>query len=217
MVLEGKLLFLNRQQAAHQLAERLAGYAEKGAVIVAISNDGIPVAYHVAMELKAELAFVPYEELQSPTDKLRALGAVSLDYCVVKEQWRDIPQDFLYHKIQAIKANLMRKVEMVGGVNPRDFHDKVVILVSDYSETGCEVVACLKTIEKQRPYKIVVAIPVITSEAAHEITNTADEFCFLEIASGDSIEMAYEDNIDLTEVEAQRLLNSYHEKNQLLQ
>lgn len=217
MVLEVKFLFLNREQAAHQLAERLACYAKKDAVVVGISNGGMPVAYHLALELNAELTFVPYEKIQNPTDKSRAIGAVSLDYCVIHEQWRDLPQDFIYHQVQAIRNNLARKAQMLGGVNPPDFHNKIVMLVSDFSETGYEVVACLKTIEKQTPYKIVVAIPAITAEAAREITGEADELFFLEIASGDSIEMSYKDSTALTEVEAQRMLNSYHEKNQFLQ
>lgn len=65
MVIEEQYLFLNREQAAHQLAERLERYATENT-------------------LNAGLWFVPYEKMQSPTDKTRTIGVVSPDHCVVR-------------------------------------------------------------------------------------------------------------------------------------
>lgn len=108
----------------------------------------------------------------------------------------------------------MHKLEMFGIANKPNFDNRLVILVSDFTETGCEIVACLKTIAKHHPFKIVVAIPVITCEAASEIRHEADELVFLEITSPYSAEIFYKDSSELTEVEAQRLLSSYWHKSQ---
>ena len=70
------------------------------------------------------------------------------------------------------------------------FQDKVVILVDDLTITSYEILACLNTIRKQQPEKIIVAVPAITPGAAHEIAQEAEALIFIHIASDDSIKLS---------------------------
>lgn len=199
MVLDAKFLFRNRESAAHQLGERLLSYGQQNAVVVAISGNSMRVASHVASALDAKLVLVPYETIHDPTYTSKVIGAVSLDCCVIKEQLRDMPQDFLYHRVQEIKNNLTRTATVASHVNQAMFYHKIVILVSDFSESGYEILACLKTIEKFHPSKTIIAIPVITAEASSTIAagNSQSELLFLEVTSGNSIQIPYADDSEV--------------------
>ena len=52
----------------------------------------------------------------------------------------------------------------------------------------------MKTIRKQQPAKIIVAVSAITPGAAHEIAKEAEALIFIHIISEDSIKNTYDDS-----------------------
>lgn len=186
MVQEQTSFFLDRHQAARQLASMLNQFRGKRVVIVAVSDGGVPIAKLLSQELNAEIAFVPSRILYSPADPNVEIGVVSLDTAIVKEGCRDIPQDYIYRQVQQMRNSLLADYS--------DFHDnmvpevegKVVILVDDITKSSYEILASMKTVMKQRPEKVVVACPVVTIAAACEIADQA-EAVFLHVVSADEI------------------------------
>lgn len=187
MILESTSLFLNRDQAAQQLAEKLLSYENKDVIIAAVSKGAWPIANHIAKRLEADFTFVPCEMIKDPADPLKTIGVVSFDYTIINNACRDIPQDYIYRQAQMLQANLKSRYRNFYRTMATRFQDRVVILVDDLTNISYEILACLKTIRKQQPEKIIVAVPAITENAAHEIAKEAEALIFIHVISEDSI------------------------------
>ncbi len=187
MILENTSIFLESDQEAQQLADKLLEYENKDVIVVAVSNAGWPLANLIAKQLKADFTFVPFEMIKDPADPLKTIGVVTFDYTITNESCRDIPQDYITRQARMLQADLISKYQDYYTTMAKRFQERVVILVDHITHTSYEILACLKTIRKQQPEKIVVAVPAITEGAAHEIAHEAESLIFIQLASEDSI------------------------------
>src|SRR5512143_2393300 len=70
--------FLNRYEAGRELARKLSKYASRSNVIVlALPRGGVPVAYEVALALKAPLDVFLVRKLGLPGREELAIGAIA--------------------------------------------------------------------------------------------------------------------------------------------
>lgn len=187
MILENTSIFLESDQEAHQLADRLMKYENRGVIVVAVSNAGWPIANHVAKQLKADFIFVPSEILKDPSNPLKAIGVVSFDFTITDTLCRDVPQDFIARQAKILQADLISKYQDFYREMEKRFQNKVVILVDQFATTSHRILACLKTIRKHHPERIVIAIPSISEGVAREIALEAEELIFIYLISCDSI------------------------------
>ena len=58
---------------------------------------------------------------------------------------------------------------------------KTLIIVDDMLKTGDTMLACLQSLKKQKPSRIVVAVPNVTPEATRTIANEIDAIIYLTI------------------------------------
>lgn len=70
--------FKDRIEAANLLAEKLATYKNKNAIILAIPRGGVPMGNVVANQLKLPLEVVLSKKIGHPLHKEFAIGAVTL-------------------------------------------------------------------------------------------------------------------------------------------
>jgi putative phosphoribosyl transferase len=183
MVLHHDAIFQNRQHAAFLLGERLKEYDGANAIVVAVPGGGIHIGSYLAQLLHLPLDVIPCKKIKHPADSHKTIGAVGPESVIVhEEEGNDIPQDYICHQIQMLQHVIKGQIKKYNqGRLQSPFKSKTIILVDDLLMTGDTVMACLKSIKKHSPEKIVVAVPNVTPEATRVIAGEIDEIIYLTI------------------------------------
>ncbi|HEY5919484.1 MAG TPA: phosphoribosyltransferase family protein [Chryseolinea sp.] len=208
MILHNDAIFQNRKHAAFLLGERLRDYEDSDAIIVAVPGGGIHIGYHLAELLHLPMEAIPCKKLRHPADNNKTIGAVSLDTVVVHDDDNTIPQDYIYHQIQLLQHVIKGQSNRYnkGHIQP-SFKDRTIILADDLLITGDTMLATLKTIRKQVPEKIIVAVPNVTPEAIRSIAPEIDEIIYLTIEPNDPVtENLYAEFPEVSDEEVMTLL-----------
>ena len=188
MILHNEAIFQNRKHAAFLLGERLREHDNSDAIIVAVPGGGIHIGYHLAQLLHLPLEVIPCKKIKHPADNNKTIGAVSLDSVIVHEEDNSIPQDYIYHQIQLLQHVIRGQSNKYykGHIIP-SLKDRTIILVDDLLMTGDTLLATIRTIRKQQPERIIVAVPNVTPEATRSIADEIDEIIYLTIEPNNSV------------------------------
>jgi predicted phosphoribosyltransferase len=174
-------LLQDREQAGRLLSQKLDSY-RNNAVVVGIPHGGVCVAFAIAEALSLSLEVLPCRRIKHPADSNKAIGSVSVSEAFIHDFSQCIPQDYIYHQIALLRNALQHEHhQYYRNRRPPSFLYKTVILVDDILEVSDTMLACLRDIKKQKPLKVIVAVPVVTAEAARIIRAEADEFVFLQM------------------------------------
>lgn len=180
-------VYSNRQQAGRMLAQRLMSHAGANAVVVGIPRGGLPVAKEVADALGTLLDVVVVRKLGAPGQPELGIGAV-----VDGDHPRAIfNQDIVEHlgvSDEYIEAEIARQLKEVnrrettyrGGRAKIPLAGKTVILVDDGIATGSSMRAALRGVRRQKPKRLVLAVPVAPAETIEALRGEADEIVCLE-------------------------------------
>ena len=96
---------------------------------------------------------------------------------------------------------------------------KTIILVDDLLKSSDTIISCLRSIKKQRPFKVIVAVPVASEDALKMLRLEADHVVCLRvdrfIASGEEYFSAFpkidQENVrNLLNTSRQRIIPSEH-------
>ena len=173
-------LVQDREQAGKLLAEKLKQYSGKNAVVVGASRGGACVASAIAEELDLPLVAIPCYQIKHPAISNRFIGCVSVDDQHLNEDVYDIPQDYIYHQMILLRNAICGELKFYyGDGKPEILHYKTVILVDEVLQTPGSMLPVLRSVKKEEPLKIVVAVPVVNPEAARVINEDVDDMVFL--------------------------------------
>lgn len=182
MVITQTAIFQNRRHAARLLGERLQEYSDTDTVVVAVPGGGIHVGYYLASQLNLRLEAILCKRIKHPADNNKTIGAVSVDSVVLHEEDNQIPQDYIYHQIQLLRHVIQGQISKIySGLEQPKLKDKTVMLVDDLIRSGDTMLACLRTIRKHQPARIIVVVPAVTPEATRAIAPEMDEIVYLTI------------------------------------
>lgn len=179
------MIFTNRQHAGRLLAEKLAGYRGKSAIIVGLARGGVQVAGSVSSALSLPLDVVVVKKIPSPYQPEYAIGALAPDNIKVIH-WPEahrVGADEAYIKevISQKQAEIRKKQALYRkGRKPFNIAGKAIILVDDGAATGATLEAAVKWLKKKKAGKIVLAIPVASSEAIRSLKPETEEMVVLE-------------------------------------
>jgi len=174
-------VFRDRRHAGQILAERLARYRDRDDVLVlGLPRGGVPVAYEVAKALKASLDVFVVRKLGVPGHEELAMGAVAsgdlqvLNDDVVKAL--EIPEEIIEAAARRQLDELRRQQDAYRGDRPPPNVDwRTVILVDDGLATGSSMRAAVAALKRQRPKRLVVAVPVGAKATCAELRDEVDE------------------------------------------
>jgi putative phosphoribosyl transferase len=207
------MLFANRREAGRILASLLMKYADRDDVLVlALPRGGVPVGFEVAQALRAPLDVFIVRKLGVPGHDELAMGAIATGDVRVLNDDVVMSLELEPEVIDAVAAReekeLARRERLYRGARPApDVHGRTVILIDDGLATGSTMRAAVAALRKQRPARIVVAVPVAAPETCEEFKTEVDEVvCAATPRMFNGVGRWYEDFSQTTDEEVHELL-----------
>ena len=205
--------FANRSVAGQQLAAALAEYANRPDVIVlALPRGGVPVAYEIAVGLKAPLDVFLVRKLGVPGHAELAMGAIAAGGVQVLSndliEDLGIPSSVVSQVAARERLELERRDAAFRGGRPmRDVGHRTAILVDDGLATGSTMEAAIIALRRLNPTRIVVAVPVGAKDTCDRLRRLADDLvCLRTPAPFSAVGLWYDDFSQTSDAEVMRLL-----------
>ncbi|WP_439112263.1 phosphoribosyltransferase [Hydrogenophaga sp.] len=172
-------MFKDREDAARQLATRLAVYRGQHPLILAIPRGAVPMAKVLAERLQGDMDVVLVRKLRAPYQPEVAIGAVDesgWSYIAPYAASIGADQDYIaaekHTQLETIRS---RRVQYAPLRAPVDPEGRTVIVVDDGLATGATMISALHSLRRRLPAKLVCAVPVSSPEALARIRTLADE------------------------------------------
>jgi predicted phosphoribosyltransferase len=178
---ESTMRFKNRDEAARQLAERLAAYKGQQPVILGVPRGAVPMARTIAEALDGELDVVLVRKLRAPGQPELAIGAVDEAGTVLKGRYFNVAdEEYLRDEIRAQQSVIRARREMYSRARKAiDPAGRIVVIVDDGIATGSSMLAAIRSVRTRKPRKLVVAIGVAPAQSLEQIEAEADELICL--------------------------------------
>ncbi len=159
-------VFANRTEAGRRLAEELQ-YLNETKLVLAIPRGGVVVGNEIAKKINCSLDVIVSKKLTPPDHPEFAIGAIMHDGTVYfNTNWQEyLQKNQLEEEIRKKKEEVIRRLEKFRGNSKYELGNKTVILVDDGIATGATVFVILNWLSKQKPKKIIVAVPVMPPQA----------------------------------------------------
>lgn len=180
--------FADRTDAGRQLAQALVKLDLDDPVVLALPRGGVPVAIEVAQALNAPLDLVMVRKIGLPGQPEVALAAVVDGARPDLEVNEGIARHAGYSRLEIVKlaepalAEIARRraVYMEGRDHVR-LSGRTAIIVDDGVATGATVRVALRSVRRQNPARLVLAVPVAPPEALEALALLADDvICLLQ-------------------------------------
>src|SRR6266545_1207138 len=204
--------FADRQAAGDALADALAHYRGADVLVLGLPRGGIPVAARVAEELDGELDVIVARKLPSPISQELAIGAITVD----GERFLNegliselaVSDTFLSAVTQVQRAEARKREQELRGTRPPPrITGRIVILVDDGLATGATMHAAVRSVRKQGPAHLVVAVPVGSHEACEALAVEADEVvCPWKPEPFGAVGLYYQNFVQTSDAEVQEVL-----------
>lgn len=176
-------IFIDRKDAGKRLARKLLEYRGTDALIVALPRGGVVVGAEVAQELGLPLDIVVVRKVGHPHNPEYAI-------CVTDEKGtfmcneaeaQSVNQNWLKEEIERQKKEAERRITVYRGTKKlRELRGNIVIVVDDGIATGLTMRGAVRSIRKEYPKKLVVAVPVAPYDMVQELRKEVDSVIVLD-------------------------------------
>lgn len=169
--------FKNREDAAQQLSDRLAGYKNSNALVLAIPRGAVPMGRKLADALAAELDVVLVRKLRAPRNPEFAIGSVDESGWVYLSSYAAGVDPYYVEQEISFQREVLRKRRALytpsrSAINPRG---RIAIVLDDGLATGATMIAALHSLSGKQPKKIISAVPVASNRNLALVRPYADE------------------------------------------
>jgi len=178
-------MFIDREDAAKQLARNLKSLELHEPLILAIPRGGVVTGAVLARELDAELDVVLSRKLRAPQQPELAIGAIGEDGEIylneVGRAAADASPTYLEQERRHQLEEIARRRQMFRAVRPEaPLAERSVILTDDGIATGSTMIAALHVVRANRPREIIVAVPVASPDGLPAIRALCDRLICLD-------------------------------------
>jgi putative phosphoribosyl transferase len=177
-------MFYDRNEAATKLSEKLIPYKGKLPLVLAIPKGALPMAKIIADRLNGDLDVVLVRKLRAPHSPELAIGSVDENgnsYIAEFAALAGADIDYIEYEKRTQLDIIHKRRLQYSSIRPSlDPKGRVAIVVDDGLATGATMISALCSIRKNKPAKLVCAIPVASKEALKKISAFADEVVCLE-------------------------------------
>src|SRR4051794_15211371 len=149
-------------------------------IVLALPRGGVPVAYEVARALGAPLDIFLVRKLGVPGQEELALGAIASGGVRVLNSSLIRYLGLTPAVIDQITSREQQEIERCerlyrDGRPALPIVRRTVILVDDGLATGASMLAAARAVRQQAPKRIIVAVPVASSDSCEEFRTHVDE------------------------------------------
>jgi putative phosphoribosyl transferase len=178
--------FADRRDAGRRLAEILKELDQANPIVIALPRGGVPVAGEIARALDAPLEILAVRKIGAPGRPEFGIGAIAEDGTRVIDEEAiavlGVRNGELEQIVSRERAELDRRVLAYREERPPpDFRDRTVVIVDDGAATGLTVTAAIRAVRRHKPRRIVLAVPVCSSEALAVLRDEADQVVCLRV------------------------------------
>jgi len=206
--------FSSRFEAGQLLASKLSDYRNHPkALILALPRGGVPVGYEIAKEINLPLDVFLVRKLGVPGEDELAMGAIGSGGVRILN--RDVLRERRVSdaEIEAVTIREQKELERREalyriGRSPLSLKNRALILVDDGIATGATMLAAAQAIRSQNPSRIVVAVPVASTEAYDTLKGEVDQVvCQIVTPALQAVGFWYENFTQLSDEEVAELLH----------
>ncbi|MCL6431658.1 MAG: phosphoribosyltransferase [Anaerolineae bacterium] len=214
----GTWAFETRDQAGRELAGVLAeSYAGTEAVVLAVPRGGVPVGAPIAARLQAPLDVIVPRKIPIPWEPEAGFGAVAPDGTIVLNEQLvpllGLSEAEILAEARLVQQEIQRRTRVYRGNRPPPATaGRLVILTDDGLASGLTMIAAVRSVRRNGPRQIVVAVPVAPRSSLERVSPEADEvICLIEQERGPfAVASFYRFFPDLSDEEVIRLLSEAH-------
>lgn len=177
----------NREDAAHQLAERLKTWKGRNPLVLAIPRGAVPMGAIIAEALDGDLDVVLVHKLGAPGNPEFAIGSVDESGVIQIAEHAEMtgisPEGIKAEAASQLAALHKRREQYTPVRPPLDPQGRVAIVVDDGVATGATVMAALQAVRRHKPERLILAIGVAPPQTLNRLRTLADEVVCLEAPS----------------------------------
>ena len=175
------MLFADRRDAgrrlAGQVAERRASLGPDP-IVLALPRGGVPVGFEVARAIGAPLDVFVVRKLGVPGHEELAMGAIATGDVVVLSReliaQLQISETAVSRSVERERRELERREREYRIGPPPRIAGRGVILVDDGLATGASMLAAVGAVERLRPVRVTIAVPVASPDGCRELGEAVD-------------------------------------------
>lgn len=201
-------VFEDRTEAGGLIAEKLVQYRDSGGIVLGIPSGGVPVAREIAVALHLPMDLMIVRKLQIPYNPEAGFGAMGLGGEIILNEGLlaqlGLTEDEIREQAEKTKEVIKRRDQVFRGGRPFPvLKDRIVILVDDGLASGYTMLAAVSFVKRNKPRKIIVAVPTASKRTVELVLPEVDELVCLNVRHGISFAVAdaYRNWYDLSDVE----------------
>lgn len=174
--------FIDRTEAGELLAAKLQKFVTDNTVIYALPRGGVETAAAAARLLDVPLDLIIARKIGHPASPEYAIGAVTETGPAVwnEAERTSVDRTWLRQAEATERSEAKRRRQVyLAGRKPISASGKVAVLVDDGIATGYTMQAAVAAIIKQRPTKVIVAVPCAPRETINSLLDQGIDDCIV--------------------------------------
>jgi len=176
-------MFSDRIDAGKQLGRKLEFLKGQDPLVLAIPRGGVVVADAIATGLDCKLDIIVSRKIGAPQNPELAIGAVLHDgsYFPNSEvvKMLQVPQSYIDLEKSIQMKEIERRLINYRGSLQYDLENKIIVIVDDGIATGATILVAALWVKKQKPKKVIIAVPVGSKDSIQKLKKIADEVIVL--------------------------------------
>jgi predicted phosphoribosyltransferase len=173
------MVFQDREDAGRQLAKRLEAFKGENPIVLGLPRGGVVVAFEVARALGVPRDVQVARKLGAPSNPELGIGAIAPGSVRVLDDYAirvlGLHQDEIEQITAEEELELDRRLRLFRGDQPAlHLTGRTVILVDDGLATGVTARAAVRSLRRQAPERLILAVPVSSPETAASLREEVD-------------------------------------------
>jgi predicted phosphoribosyltransferase len=178
------VVFRDRREAGRLLLREIRRLDPARPVVLGIPRGGVVVAAQIADGLAAPLDVIIPRKIGAPFNAELAIGAIAQDGTIILDEAMvgtlRVGRGYIEEKARRETLEVGRRLEIYRGSRPAvEMDSRDVIVVDDGIATGFTMMAALRSVQKQSPSSIILAVPVAPADVVARLASEVDHLVCL--------------------------------------